>query len=657
MQNHYRADIDGFRAIAVLSVVFFHSNIKPFDIDFFSGGYLGVDIFFVISGYLITGIILRELQNHKNKFNYLGFYERRIRRILPALFFIILVSIPSAYFTLLPKHLLDYAKSILAAVYFFSNFHFIASDYYDVEAILKPLLHTWSLSVEEQFYVFYPFFLVFLFKNFGKYLLNIFVFFIFISLLSSHILGTYDPSTNFYILTSRIWELFCGSIISIIQIKKDKKKNVYSNLGNFYSIFGFTIILISIFLFSSQTHHPSFLTSIPIIGTILVIYFSNKDYVITKFLSNKILVKIGLVSYSFYLWHFIYFSLAKHASIYHDKVSKKHILLCLLLSFISYYLVERPFRNKKIISTKKLFIILSSLLIMLTSASIYLIKTYDDRNEQLKILNNYIKNQIPKKIFLNDKACFAAKEFCNYKVSNSEKFVFIVGDSILEGLAADLRPKLTNSGYNVVLMNNSLCHFIPEFNSVIGDRQRIVSNQICDYKYQDLRLKKILNKSESIVILGGLLPFNNFQHNQNKNVSFENNYKKFINKLLDDNYKIIQLTDILTYKEKISELIQKKTFKENLIDSEKKIKFNFILNIDQKIFLEKNKRRLELFNSINHINYIKISNAEFFCNTKLKGKCIFNDDRNLYIHDYYHYTKKGSQLINNKILSIIKSFK
>ena len=96
-------------------------------------------------------------------------------------------------------------------------------------------------------------------------------------------------------------------------------------------------------------------------------------------------------------------------------------------------------------------------------------------------------------------------------------------------------------------MNNSLCHFIPEFNSVIGDRQRIVSNQICDYKYQDLRLKKILNKSESIVILGGLLPFNNFQHNQNKNVSFENNYKKFINKLLDDNYKIIQFTDILTY--------------------------------------------------------------------------------------------------------------
>jgi peptidoglycan/LPS O-acetylase OafA/YrhL len=655
MNNHYRPDIDGFRAIAVLSVVFFHSNIKPFDIDFFSGGYLGVDIFFVISGYLISGIIFKELKKSEKKFRYLDFYERRARRILPALFFIILISIPLAYNILLPQHLLDFAKSILSAVYFFSNFHFIASDYYDVEAILKPLLHTWSLSVEEQFYIFFPFFLVFLFKNYKKYLLNIFIFFILVSLVSAQILGSYDPSTNFYILTSRIWELFCGAAISILQISGKKKKFKNYNFGNFYSIFGFTLILASVFLFSSQTHHPSFLTAIPIVGTILVIYFSDKNYFITKILSNKILVKIGLVSYSFYLWHFVIFSLAKHASLYHDKVSKKYILLCLALSFFSYYIIEKPFRNKKVISPKILILTLSCLLALLTSLSLYLIRTYDNTNEQLKVINNYIFTQIPKKIFVNDKACFAAKDFCEYTSTENNKFAFIVGDSVMEGLAAGLTSKLIDSGYNVILMNNSLCHFIPEFNSVVGDRQRVVSNQICDHEYQNLRLDKILNKPESIIILGGLLPFENFKHHKNNKITFEYNYKKFINKLLNKNYKIVQLTDILIYKEKISELIQKKSFKENFIQENKNVRFDFILNINQNEFLKKNKRRLKLFNSMNHKNYMKVSNQEIFCNTKLKNKCVFNDDKDLFIHDHYHYSKKGSELINNKIIYLIKN--
>ena len=365
-------------------------------------------------------------------------------------------------------------------------------------------------------------------------------------------------------------------------------------------------------------------------------------------------MKIGLVSYSFYLWHFIFFSLAKHASIYYDKVSKKHILLCLILSFFSYYVVEKPFRNKKVISSKVLFIILGLILLLLTSLSFYLIKTHDNKNEQLRTINNYIDKQIPKKIFLNEKACFAAKDFCYYETQNSNKFVFIVGDSIMEGLAPDLRPKLVKAGYNVVLMNNSLCHFIPEFNSVIGDRQRVVSSQICDYKYQDLRLKKILSKPGSIIIFGGLLPFNNFKHYQNEKIIFENNYKKFVNELLIKNYKIIQLTDILTYKEKISDLLQKKSLKENLVDFEKNVKFDFILNINQDEFLSKNRRRLELFNYINHKNYTKISNFKIFCNTKLKNKCIFNDDKNLFFHDFYHYTNKGSELINSDILKAIK---
>ena len=653
LQNHYRPDIDGFRAIAVLSVVFFHSNIKPFDIDLFSGGYLGVDIFFVISGYLITRIILQEL-NSKENFSYWGFYERRIRRILPALFFIILISVPLAYYVLLPQHLLDYADSILSSTFFFSNIHFIASDYYDSEAILKPLLHTWSLSVEEQFYIFYPFLFVFVFRNFKQHLIKIFIMFVLLSILSAHILANLNPSLNFYILTSRIWELFSGALIAIIQ--KSNIKNKYSNFGNFFSTFGFGLIIVSFLMFNGQTYHPSFYTVVPIMGTCLVIYYSDKKYYVTKILSNTVLTRIGLVSYSFYLWHFIFFSLGKHALIYHDKVSKKHILLILALSFVSYYLIEKPFRNKKKVHTRVLIYTLSILIILLTSSAFYIKKTYNNKNEQLQLLDNYKKNQKPPKLFVNEKACFGAKEFCHYKSKDSEKFVFIVGDSIMEGLSADLTPKLISAGFNVVIMNNSLCHFIPEFNSVINDRQRIVSNQVCDYKYQKLRLDKIFKHPDSIIIMGGIVPFDNFKHYKSSNITFEDNYKKFVINLLSNNYKIIQLTDTLNYTKNIFELLQRKTFKEDLFDDNKNIKFDFYININQEEFLNKNKKQRDLFNTINHKNYKKISNFDFFCNTKMKGKCVFNDENNLFIHDYHHYTLKGSELVNNSILNIIKNF-
>tara|TARA_B100000686_G_C16433844_1_gene783523 strand:- start:14 stop:820 length:807 start_codon:yes stop_codon:yes gene_type:complete len=264
--------------------------------------------------------------------------------------------------------------------------------------------------------------------------------------------------------------------------------------------------------------------------------------------------------------------------------------------------------------------------------------------------------QKPPKLFVNEKACFGAKEFCQYKNENSKKFVFIVGDSIMEGLTADLTPKLINAGFNVVVMNNSLCHFIPEFNSVVNDRQRVVSNLICDYKYQKLRLDKILSQPDSIIIMGGLVPFENFKHYKNDNVTFEENYNKFVMNLLSNDYKIIQLTDTLSYKKNIFELLQRKTFKENLFDENKNIKFDFYINIKQEEFLNKNKRQRDLFNSINHKNYKRFSNFKLFCNTKLNGKCIFNDKNNLFIHDYHHYTLKGSELVNSSILNIIESF-
>ena len=655
MQQNYRSDIDGLRGLAVLSVVFFHSSIKPFEINFFSGGYLGVDIFFIISGYLITNIILYELKKN-NEFNYLTFFERRSRRILPILFFAIIISLPLSYFVLSPTSLLDYSKSIFSAIFFYSNIRFISTDYYDFEAILKPLLHTWSLSVEAQYYFLYPFFLVFLFKNFKKYIIIIFLILIFCSLFYSNFLSSIDPSKNFYILTSRIWELFIGSIISIVQLLKPNKNKTYTYLQNFYSIFGISLILISIFNFNNQTPHPSFLTLIPVTGVVLVIYFSNQKYLATKILSNSLLTKTGLISYSFYIWHFIFFSLGKHGNFYFDKVSKKHILLILILSIFTYFFIEKPFRNRKFISFKKFLIIIFIAFSFIATSATFLINNYDKKNSQFKTLNEFIKSQIPKTLSIENKPCFASIDFCEYISNKDNKYVIIVGDSILEGITPSLKDELLSKGYNFISMNNSLCYFIPEFNSVIGDRQRIASNQICDYKYQELRLKKILSLPNSIIILGGLLPFENFQHYKNKKTKFEKKYLEYIDKLLANNYKIIQLVDILSYPENISEFLEKLIFRKQIISSVEKFKLNINLTISEKEFLENNKDQYALFDKIKNKNYVKISNKDIFCNKIIINECSFNDEEHLFIVDHLHYSNKGAQLISEKIINEIENF-
>ena len=174
MKINYRPEINGLRAIAVIFVILYHAEFSFFNETFFKGGFIGVDIFFVISGYLITAIILKELNLTKN-FSYLNFYERRARRLLPALFFVMLISFPLAWTYLEPNALLDYSKSIIYSSIFSSNFYFYLTglEYGTADGLLKPFLHTWSLAIEEQFYIFYPIFLIIIIRYFKKYLLHI----------------------------------------------------------------------------------------------------------------------------------------------------------------------------------------------------------------------------------------------------------------------------------------------------------------------------------------------------------------------------------------------------------------------------------------------------------------------------------------------------
>jgi peptidoglycan/LPS O-acetylase OafA/YrhL len=311
MKLTYRPEIDGLRAIAVGAVILYHAQITIFGYQPFKGGFIGVDIFFVISGYLITSIILKELVT-TGSFSFKHFYERRVRRILPALLFVMLVSLPFAWMYLLPSSFIDFSKSILYSLGFSSNFyfHYSGQQYGAESGLLKPFLHTWSLSVEEQFYILFPIVLLITFKYFRKYLIHILILGFVISLGLADWGSRNHPSFNFYVLPTRGWELLAGSILAYFEINNGhRSKNKTFNL--ILPTIGLLLIGHSILFFNDEMFHPSFYTLSPIIGVCLMIWFSNKDELITKILSTKLFVGIGLISYSLYLWHYPIFAFAR----------------------------------------------------------------------------------------------------------------------------------------------------------------------------------------------------------------------------------------------------------------------------------------------------------------------------------------------------------
>jgi peptidoglycan/LPS O-acetylase OafA/YrhL len=306
----YRAEIDGLRAIAVISIILYHAKMVFFGKSFFEGGFIGVDIFFVISGYLITRIILSELQT-RGSFSFLNFYERRARRILPMLFLVIFVSMPYAWTKLLPLDFVEYAESILASLFFSSNFffYFSTTDYGSDSALLKPFLHTWSLGIEEQFYLIFPIITVLAFKFSRSNFLRVLVSLSLISLLFAELIEAMNSDLNFYLPFSRFWELAVGSILAYAELNyrssiKGFGKNILPMLGIFF-------VLYSIFFFDEMMPHPSFYTLIPIIGVGLIIGFSSSDDLVGKILGSKPFVWVGLISYSAYLWHYPIFAFSR----------------------------------------------------------------------------------------------------------------------------------------------------------------------------------------------------------------------------------------------------------------------------------------------------------------------------------------------------------
>ncbi|MDC0896153.1 acyltransferase family protein [Candidatus Pelagibacter sp.] len=355
----YRKEIDGLRALAVIPVVFYHAGIS-----FFKGGFLGVDIFFVISGYLITTIIFKEISN--NTFTVLNFYERRARRIIPILLFVIIISSILSFIFFTRTELGSFSKSVISSLTFLSNLYFWkSSPYFQSESELIPLLHTWSLSIEEQFYILFPLLLIFFYKFNKKYIFHFLIFSTLISFsISQYLTLNIEGTFNFYFTISRIWEIGAGCLASYyLHIKLINK---YERFNNLLSMLGLLLIMSSFIFFNQKIPHPSLYTFIPIIGTLLIILFAKQGTLVNKLLSTRILVFIGLISYSLYLWHQPLFAFSKT---YFGSIELNYKLLLIFISLIvsifSYLYIEQPFRNKKIINLKKFIkIILSTYVVV-----------------------------------------------------------------------------------------------------------------------------------------------------------------------------------------------------------------------------------------------------------------------------------------------------
>jgi peptidoglycan/LPS O-acetylase OafA/YrhL len=336
----YRREIDGLRSVAVLPVMLFHAGVP-----FIPGGFVGVDIFFVISGYLITSLIHFEVL--EDRFSLWAFYERRMRRILPALFFVIAATFAFSWLWMVPSNLVDFSKSVLAVCAFVSNLYFWkATDYFAASAEMQPLLHTWSLAVEEQFYIVFPV-LFFLLSKFARRWLVPTLLALAVASFALAQWGRFSlPETRFFLPHTRAWELLLGSLVALAMVQLPVLKR---SLCEPLAALGLMLIGVSLFGINHEMKYPSAVTLLPTLGTVLIIAFATPHTLVGKLLSTPLLVGIGLISYSAYLWHQPLFSLAR----LHEQgkppmpVMLGLCLVSLVLAYGTWRFVEQPMRNRQ----------------------------------------------------------------------------------------------------------------------------------------------------------------------------------------------------------------------------------------------------------------------------------------------------------------------
>ena len=643
-QTGYLPHIDGLRAIAVLSVVFHHFNPK-----IFPGGYIGVDIFFVISGYLIAGIIKKEIE--ENRFSFVNFYERRVRRIFPALFSVLIFTIILSYYYLLPSDFIVTLRGLVSTLFFFSNLvfwkDFEAGYFAATDDGLIPLVHTWSLSVEEQFYLFFPLLLFFLYKFKFKVVSIVFslILLFIISLFLSEYFVTDKPVAVFFLTPFRIWELLAGTLL-VFNILPTVKNRVLNEL---LSMIAFSMIIYPSFFYNEVTKFPGISALLPVVGSAMIIQLGKSGNTFIKsILEIRLILFIGLISYSLYLWHWPILVFSKHLSINFPILNNIFALLIIsiIVSSLSYFYIEQPFRGKEglnFISRSRVFYYSGVLVLILSIFSFY------------GILNNGLEKRFSKKVVNFDKAripiakykkCNGIPDPDNWCVVGNKKDqpeTIFFGDSHLLSWGYAIDEIFLDKNKGALLVPLAAC---PPFFDIIFSGTKFQKNQACVKRSKDLEDFLKTNKHIKNVVLVGIWPsyfrgWNSFTVEiegigrlKNELAAKEallNTVEK-INKL---NKNVILLGPVPVYEQSVplahaNALIQKSKFNEGTLKSQ--IELNSIFYD----YVNKNEKQLKFIDPLKWSCKLK-------CTTLVNGQSIY--------HDSNHLNRKGSLFFKKQFAS------
>ncbi len=681
MKFKYRSEIDGLRAIAIIPVVLFHGGFQVF-----SGGFVGVDVFFVISGYLISSIILEERKN--KSFSILKFYERRIRRIIPALYFVMLCTIVCAWFLMLPNDMEEFSESILAVTLFVSNIYFwVTSNYFATDSSLIPYFHTWSLGVEEQYYIVFPLLLIATQKLGKKWPLYLFCVIGLVSLGVAQWSAYHAPEAGFYLLHTRIWELLIG-FFAAIYLNRDFKaiNKIYREI---LSSLGLLCIVFSSIIFNEKTLFPGFSALIPTIGSLLIILFADSgSTIVGKFLSSRIMIGIGLISYSTYLWHQPLFAFARHLSSSGtfisgaDMISGPSMLFFTLMSFVlgffSWKYIEKPFRYKrensnKYIPTKYVLVGTITVMVLLLSFSLVGIFTggYSDRvSEEIQIIQNY-KNDINP----NRSECHSSRK--KYLDPNNACVIgdpsnvvgVLVGDSHADALVVELGNDLWKNGIGLKQMtyggcppitssyrsdarNDRCAEFFSEVYRII-EESKDLSHVILHARWSRYYPGPKFTRGITGIEYGGpgIVDFFDSEGKKHKHSD------KQIKLNIDAAYKHIverqvELGKYVTLIYPVPYAVWDPPSRYSSLKF-KWGEFTKDIEVDYDVFVKRNLYTYQVFDAIpDSPNLSKIYPEDKLCNTISKGKCNVTSNDILYFKDHTHLSNSGARLI---VPEIVKS--